>query len=58
MKLPWRSQFVKADGSVAAEASVELVLVDLSAGPGQRKLMRRLPANLSRAIERLQQGAA
>jgi acyl-CoA thioester hydrolase len=58
VKLPWRSQFVKADGSVAAEAAVELVLVDLSSGPGQRKLMRRLPTRLSEAVERLQQGAA
>jgi acyl-CoA thioester hydrolase len=58
VKLPWRSQFVKADGSVAAEAAVELVLVDLSGGPGQRKLMRRLPVSLSQAVERLQQGAA
>jgi acyl-CoA thioester hydrolase len=58
VKLPWHSQFVKADGSVAAEARVELVLVDLSAGAGQRKLLRRLPPELISAIERLQQGAA
>jgi acyl-CoA thioester hydrolase len=58
VKLPWRSHFVKADGSVASEAAVELVLVDLSAGPGQRKLMRRLPHSLNQAIERLRQGAA
>lgn len=58
VKLPWRSQFVKTDGSVAAEATVELVLVDLSAGPGQRRLIRRLPENLNDAINRLQQGAA
>jgi len=56
VKLPWLSQFVKADGSVAAEATVELVLVDLSAGAGQRKLVRRLPPALSKAIEHLQQG--
>jgi acyl-CoA thioester hydrolase len=49
---------VKTDGSVAAEATVELVLVDLSAGPGQRRLIRRLPENLNDAINRLQQGAA
>jgi len=29
VKLPWRTAFVKADGSVAAEANVELVLVEL-----------------------------
>jgi acyl-CoA thioester hydrolase len=43
---------------VAAEARVELVLVDLSPGAGQRKLLRRLPPELISAIERLQQGAA
>ncbi|MEY3751364.1 MAG: hypothetical protein RLZZ11_140 [Cyanobacteriota bacterium] len=58
VKLPWLSRFEKADGSVAAEARVELVLVDLSAGPDQRRLLRRLPAELSAALERLQQGAA
>ncbi len=57
VKLPWRSHFVKTDGSVAAEACVELVLVDLSAGAGQRKLLRRLPPELINAIERLQRGA-
>jgi acyl-CoA thioester hydrolase len=43
---------------VAAEARVELVLVDLSAGPKQRRLLRRLPTDLSSAVERLEQGAA
>ena len=56
VKLPWRSTFVKADGSVAAEANVELVLVDLSTGAGQRKLLRQLPPSLSAAIARLEQG--
>jgi acyl-CoA thioester hydrolase len=58
LKLPWLSRFIKNDGSVAAEARVELVLVDLSAGPGQRRLLRRLPADLSAAIDRLEQGTA
>jgi acyl-CoA thioester hydrolase len=58
VKLPWRSAFIKADGSVAAEASVELVLVDLSAGPGQRKLMRRLPQTLGQALQQLERGPA
>lgn len=56
VKLPWRSRFIKADGSVAAEASVELVLVDLSAGPDQRRLLRRLPDDLARAVNQLEQG--
>ena len=58
VKLPWRSAFVKADGSAAAEAMVELVLVHRAAGPGQPTLMRRLPTPLSQAIERLQLGPA
>jgi acyl-CoA thioester hydrolase len=58
VKLPWRSTFLKTDGTVAAEASVELVLVDLSAGPDQRKLMRRLPEALSQALEQLERGPA
>ena len=57
VKLPWLSRFQKADGSVAAEARVELVLVDLSAGPAHRRLLRTLPADLQAAVELLQQGA-
>ena len=56
VKLPWRSRFVAADGVVAAEARVDLVLVDLSAGPSQRRLLRRLPADLEAAVAALQQG--
>jgi acyl-CoA thioester hydrolase len=40
-------------GGVAAEARVELVLVDLSRGPGQRRLLRRLPDDLERAMDHL-----
>jgi acyl-CoA thioester hydrolase len=53
VKLPWRSRFVRADGAVAAEARVELVLVDLSQGPAQRRLLRRLPEDLEQAVNRL-----
>lgn len=56
VKLPWRSRFLAPGGVVAAEARVELVLVDLSAGPDRRRLLRRLPEDLAAAIERLQQG--
>ncbi|WP_415398963.1 acyl-CoA thioesterase [Synechococcus sp. W4D4] len=56
VKLPWRSVFIKADGSLAAEARVELVLVDLSQGPGQRRLLRKAPDDLRQALERLRQG--
>lgn len=56
VKLPWRSQFIKTDGSVAAEARVELVLVDLSQGPGQRRLLRRAPEDLREALAQLRAG--
>ncbi len=56
VKLPWRSWFVRHDGTVAAEARVELVLVDLSEGPGQRRLLRRLPHDLAEAVQALQRG--
>ncbi|WP_438983491.1 acyl-CoA thioesterase [Vulcanococcus sp.] len=56
VKLPWRTAFVKADGSVAAEANVELVLVELSSSPDRRKVLRQLPQTLSAAIKRLERG--
>lgn len=56
LRLPWQSRFVNAAGVVAATAQVELVLVDLSAGPDQRRLMRRLPADLDAAVQALVQG--
>jgi acyl-CoA thioester hydrolase len=56
VKLPWRSRFVRADGLVAAEARVNLVLVDLTAGGGRRRLLRRLPQDLEQALARLAAG--
>lgn len=56
VKLPWISQFVRASGEVAAEARVELVLVELRDGTGQRRLLRRQPPALAMAVERLVQG--
>ena len=58
VKLPWRSRFIGPAGVVAAEARVDLVLVDLSAGPDQRRLLRRLPEDLGAAVEALTQGPA
>jgi acyl-CoA thioester hydrolase len=58
VKLPWRTRFVTAGGVLAAEARVELVLVELSAGPGQRRLLRRLPDDLAGAIDVLARGPA
>ena len=56
VKLPWRSTFLKADGSVAAEAHVELVLTDMSQGPSQRRLVRKPPEELRQALEQLRKG--
>ena len=56
LRLPWLSQFIAPDGGVAAEARVELVLVELSQAGAQRRLMRQPPANLAAAIERLKAG--
>ena len=58
LRLPWLSQFIAPGGAVAAEARVELVLVELSQAGAQRRLMRQLPANLAAAIERLKAGPA
>lgn len=56
VKLPWHSWFVAADGSVAAEARVALVLVEGSAGPERRRVLRRLPPDLERAVQALAAG--
>jgi acyl-CoA thioester hydrolase len=56
LKLPWRSRFLASDGAVAAEARVELVRVDVSGGPDQRRLLRRLPADLEAAVAALVRG--
>jgi acyl-CoA thioester hydrolase len=56
VKLPWISQFIRGDGELAAEAQVELVLVDLTGGASQRRLLRRLPDTLAAAMEQLVEG--
>ncbi len=56
LRLPWRSRFVGAGGMVAAEAQVDLVLVAGASGSGQRRLLRRLPADLEAAVESLERG--
>ena len=55
VKLPWRSEF-RCGGKVAAEARVELVLLGRSEGHGTAKLLRRPPADLQSALERLRRG--
>ncbi|MCP9837132.1 acyl-CoA thioesterase [Cyanobium sp. N.Huapi 1H5] len=56
VKLPWHSRFLRPDGALAAEACVELVLVDLSGGASQRRLQRRLPQDLEQALAILRAG--
>jgi acyl-CoA thioester hydrolase len=56
VSLPWRSWFVRSDGAIAAQARVELVLVDLSAGAQRRRLRRRLPDDLAAAMAALERG--
>jgi acyl-CoA thioester hydrolase len=54
LKWPWRSRFVKGDGAVAAEAQVELVLIERPAMlGGSARLLRRPPADLARALAAL-----
>lgn len=57
VRMPWISRFVAPGGTVAAEARVELVLVDLSRGPARRRLLRTLPNDLERAVEGLIAGS-
>jgi len=56
LKFPWRSRFVATDGKLAAEARVELVLVESVIGLGRRRLVRRLPADLEAAVAALARG--
>lgn len=56
LRLPWRSWLIGPGERVAAEALVELVLVDFRAGPQNRKLMRRLPPEVAKALQKLTEG--
>ena len=56
LKLPWRSRFVATGGNLAAEARVELVLVESAIGLERRRLVRRLPADLEAAVAALVRG--
>ena len=56
LKLPWRSRFVAKGGRLAAEARVELVLVESAIGLDRRRLVRRLPADLEAAVAALVRG--
>lgn len=56
LKQPWLSRFVKADGTVAAEARVELVLVQRGEPQRPPRLLRRPPAELAQALAELARG--
>lgn len=53
VKLSWHTALFGPGGVLAATARVELVLLDLSAGPARRRLLRRWPADLNDALETL-----
>ncbi len=56
VKLPWQSRFLRPDGSLAAEARVELVLVEVAGAPTGPRLLRRLPPELEAAVGTLVAG--
>lgn len=56
LRLPWHSWLIGPGDMVAAEAWVELVLVDFRAGPKHRKLLRQLPPEVARALQKLNEG--
>ena len=58
LKLPWRSQFVRASGAVAAEALVELVLIERGAPGRAPRPLRRPPPELTAALAALARGPA
>ncbi|MFM2079804.1 MAG: hypothetical protein RLZZ219_486 [Cyanobacteriota bacterium] len=55
-RLPWISRFRRGDGELAAEARVELVLVERSPDGKRPRLRRSLPEELKGAVARLQAG--
>lgn len=57
LRLPWHSWFINPAGTVAAEARVELVVVDVSASTGHRRPLRRLPSDLAEALTTLAEGS-
>ena len=56
VRIPWRTRFLGAGGGLAAEARVELVVVDLRAGAAGGRPLRRYPDDLARALEALGNG--
>lgn len=56
LRLGWHSWFLGPGEEVAAEAQVELVLVDFSAGPQKRRALRHPPKQLAEALRTLRKG--
>lgn len=56
LRWPWQSWFINPAGDVAAEAVVELVLVDVSHGAGKRRPLRHPPGDLAAALTTLREG--
>ena len=56
VKLPWQTCLFGPGGVLAATARVELVLLDLSAGPARRRLLRHWPEDLERGLQNLTRG--
>lgn len=53
---PWQSWFIGPGGALAAEAVVELVLVEASPGAGKRRPLRHPPGDLAAALTALREG--
>jgi len=56
VRLPWRSCFLTAGGGLAAEARVDLVVVERLSGQAAPRVVRRLPADLAEALVALAAG--
>jgi len=52
----WRSRFLNGRGELAAEARVDLVVLDLGPDRSQRRLLRRYPPDLETALKALALG--
>lgn len=56
LRLPWHAWFIGPGERVAAEAQVELVLVDFSDSQKLRRPLRRPPSDLANALRNLRDG--
>ncbi|MEB3321540.1 MAG: acyl-CoA thioesterase [Synechococcaceae cyanobacterium] len=56
LRFPWHSRFVTGAGELAAEARVDLVLLERERGSPRPRVARSLPADLERAMVALVAG--